>query len=63
MQTLANAKRVIRSGKDKAWQEAGDFSGAGKSYQKLGLQPSTKIKAMPEMELRRKVLGWLIAAR
>ena len=66
VQTLAHAKRVIRSGKDKAWQqewEAGDFSGAGKSYQKLGLRPSTKIKAMPEMELRREVLGWLIAAR
>ncbi len=58
VQTLAHAKRVIRSGKGKVWQqkwEAGDFSGAGKSYQKLGLKPSTKIKAMPEMELRREV--------
>lgn len=34
-----------------------------KSYHKLGLKPTTRAKSMPEMALKRKVLGWLIVAR
>ena len=64
--TLANSKRRIREEKDVAWQaewvkEKG--VGAIKAYQDLGLRPTTNIKAMPEMALKRETLGWLIAAR
>ncbi len=34
-----------------------------KILSEISLQLSTKIKAIPEVELRREVLGWLIAAR
>lgn len=29
-----------------------------KSYHELGLEPSTRVKSMPEMALKREVLGW-----
>ena len=66
MQTLANAKRRICAAKDIAWQAEWDKekgAGAVKTYQDLGLRPTTNIKAMPEMALKRETLGWLIAAR
>ena len=37
--------------------------GSTKLYQELGLKPSSNVKTMPELKLRREVLGWLIAAR
>lgn len=66
VQTLAHAKRVIRRKKDEAWQlewETPASSGAIKTYQELGLRPTTKVKTMPEIALKGEVLGWLIAAR
>lgn len=65
-QTLAHARRVTRQRKDQAWLkewEAKSTSQAVKYYQELEIQPTTNIKVMPEMNLSRKVLGWLIAAR
>ena len=38
-------------------------SQALKSYHELGLEPTTRVKSMPEMALKREVSGWLIAAR
>ena len=29
----------------------------------MGLEPTTRVKLMPKMLLKREVLGWLIAAR
>lgn len=34
-----------------------------KYYQELEIRPTTNIKTMPEINLSRKVLGWLIVAR
>lgn len=34
-----------------------------KLYQGLGFKSSRNVKAMPELNLKSKVLGWLIAAR
>ena len=44
------------------WKKGGK-SQALKSYLELGLEPTTRAKSMPEMALKREVLGWLIAAR
>ncbi len=44
------------------WKKGGK-SQALKSYLELGFEPTTKAKSMPEMALKREVLGWLIAAR
>ncbi len=66
VQTLAHAKRVICKKKDEAWQlewETKDSFGAVKTYQELGLRLTTNVKTIPEMALKREVLGWLIAAR
>lgn len=65
-QTLAHAYRVIRQKKDQAWLNEWKIEGtsqAVKYYQELKIRPTTNIKGMPEMNLSRKVLGWLIAAR
>lgn len=66
VQMLAHAKRRIRAAKDTAWQAEWDkrnVVGAAKTYRDLGLRLTTNIKAMPEMTLKREILGWLIAAR
>ena len=66
VQTLANAKRRIRAAKNIAWQAEWDKEKgveAVKTYQDLGLRPTTNIKPMPEMALKRETLGWLIATR
>ncbi len=44
------------------WKKGGK-SQALKSFLELGLEPTTRAKSMPEMTLKREVLGWLIAAR
>ncbi len=65
-QSLSNAKRLLKSRKDEAWQQEwqADLSlGAAKTYWDLGLKPTTRIKSQPELGLKREVLGWLIAAR
>ena len=65
-QTLAHARRVIRQKKDQAWLKEWETKGtsqAVKYYRELKIQPTTNVKVMPEMNLSRKVLGWLIAAR
>ena len=65
-QTLSHAHRVIKARKDKAWIEEWEKllpSASIQSYKDLGLKPSTKAKSMPELKLKREVLGWLIAAR
>lgn len=65
-QTLAHACKVICQRKDQAWLKKWEVKGisqAMKYYQKLEIQPTTNIKVMPEMNVSRKVLGWLIAAR
>lgn len=66
IQTLAYARRAIRQKKDQAWLQEWGTKGASQAvryYQELKIQPTTKVKGMPEMNLSRKVLGWLIAAR
>ena len=66
IQTFAHARRVIREKKDQAWQkECGSktTSQSVKMYQELKIRPTTNAKSMPEMNLNREVLGWLIAAR
>ena len=65
-QILAYARRVIRQRKDQAWLKEWETKGASqalKYYQELKIQPTKNLKAMPEMNLSRKVLGWLIATR
>lgn len=37
--------------------------GAIKLYQELGLKPSSNVKTMSELKLKREVLGWPTAAR
>lgn len=64
--TLAHAQRVICQKKDQARLKEWEGKGASQAvryYQKLEIRPTTNIKVMPEMNLSRKVLGWLIAAR
>ena len=65
-QSLSNAKRKIRMKKDINWQlewQKGTFSGAAQTYVELGLKPTLRAKSLPELRLKRKVQGWLIAAR
>lgn len=38
-------------------------SPAIKNYHELGLETTARAKSMPEMTLKREVLGWLIMAR
>ena len=64
--TLAYARRTAQRTKDHEWVnewKRGGRSQALKSYHELGLEPTTRVKSMPEMALKREVLGWLIAAR
>ena len=64
--TLAYARRTARKMQDHEWVnewKKGGKSQALKSYHELGLEPTTRAKSMPEMALKREVLGWLIAAR
>ncbi len=64
--TLAYARRAVRKMQDHEWVndwKKGGKSQALKSYLELGLEPTSKAKLMPEMALKREVLGWLIAAR
>lgn len=66
VQTLSNAKRRIKKGKDNAWQMewlTDGSSGVIQTYKDLGLTPTTRIKSLPELTIKREVLGWLIAAR
>ena len=66
VQTFANARRIIREKKDHAWQKEWESKGISKSikmYHELKIRPTTNAKSMPEMNLSREVLGWLIAAR
>ena len=44
------------------WKKEGK-SQALKIYHELGLEPTSRAKTIPEMSLKREVLGWLIAAR
>lgn len=63
--TLAHARRVIRQKKDQAWLKEWETKGTSqalKYYHELKIQP-TNVKAMPEINMSRKVLGWLVAAR
>lgn len=64
--TLVYARRTVRKTQDhervNEWQKGGK-SQALKSYHELGLEPTTRVKSMPEMALKREVLGWLIATR
>ena len=65
-QTLAHAQRVICQKKDQVWLKGWETKGASqavKYYQELNIQPTTNVKAMPEVNLSRKVLGWLIAGK
>ena len=65
-QSPSNAKRLLKTRKDEAWQQEwqADISlGATKTYRDSGLKPTTQIKSQPELSLKRGVLGWLIAAR
>ena len=64
--TLAYACRTSRKTQDPEWVNAKKKRGklqALKSYHEFGLEPTTRVKSMPEMALKREVLGWLIAAR
>ena len=66
VQTLRNAKRRIQKGKDNAWQiewQTDGSSGAIQTYKDLGLTPTTRIKSLPELTVKREVLRWIIAAR
>ena len=66
VQTLAHARRVIREKKDQALQKEWGSNGTSQSikiYQELKIRPIANAKSMPEMNLNREVLGWLIAAR
>ena len=66
VQTLSNAKRRIKKGKDNAWQMewlTDGSSGVIQTYKDLGLTPTTRIKSLPALTMKREVLGWLIAAR
>ncbi len=63
--TLAYALRTARKTQDHKWVNAwkkGGKSQALKGYHELRLEPTTRVKSMPEMALK-EVLGWLIAAR
>ena len=63
---MSSRIRQIRRQKDKDWIEEWEKeanAGAAKSYQELGLKPSSRTNSMPEFALQREVLGWLIAAR
>ena len=44
-------------------QKGCGFRGTLKIYQDLGLKPSSNVKDMPELKLKREILGWLIATR
>lgn len=64
--TLAHAKRTIERHKDRACQEeweSWNVIGAVQTYKELGLRPTSQEKQLPELGLKREVLGWLIAAR
>ena len=66
VQTLSNAKRRIKKGKDNAWRmewQTNGSSGAVQAYKDLGLIPTTRIKSLPELTMKLEVQGWLIAAR
>ena len=63
---LSHARKSAKVEKDAAWAKEWDNlapRGAIKIYQDLGLKPSSNAKDMPELKLKREVLGWLIAAR
>lgn len=66
VQTLAHACRAIRERKDQAWQKEWENKGTSQSikmYHELKIRPTTNAKSMPDMNLNREVLGWLIAPR
>ena len=64
--TLAFARRAARKMQDCEWKTKWRKKGksqALKIYHELGLEPTSRAKTIPEMSLKREVLGWLIAAR
>ncbi len=66
VQTLVHAQRVIREKKNQAWQKEWENMGTSqaiKIYHELKIRPTTNAKSMPEMNLNKEVLSWLIAAR
>lgn len=66
LQTLAHICRVIWEKKNQAWQKKWGNKGISQSikiYQELKIFPTTNAKSMPEMNLNREKLSWLIAAR
>ncbi len=66
VQILAHDRSVICEKKIQAWQKEWENRGisqAIKIFQKLKIRLTTNTQSMPEMNLNRKVLGWLIAVR
>lgn len=65
-QTIASYKRTIRSQRGINWiyeWGARRHSGSVQKYKDLGLKPTTRVKALPELSICREVFGWLIATR
>lgn len=59
-------KRRIKEGKDNIWQmewQPDGSHGAIQAYQDLALTPTTRVKSLPKLTMKREVLGWLTAAR
>lgn len=64
IQTLGHACKVICKKKDQAWQKEWGVKSSLQSiiiYQERKIYPTTNVKSMPELNLNREVLGWLIA--
>ena len=63
--TLAYALLTARKIQDHEWVNEWKKGGksALKSYHELELEPTTRARSMPEMALKREILGWLIMAR
>ena len=56
----------MKKGKDNAWQmkwQTNSSSGDIQTYKDLRLTQTSRIPSLPELTMKREVLGWLIVAR
>ncbi len=60
VRSLSNAKKQSKKSKNNAWQlewQINSSSGAIQTYKDLGLISTTRTKSLPELAMKREVLG------
>lgn len=63
MYTLLLAPKSAKGKKYAAWPKKWDKLPPYGAIKELGLKPSSNVKDMPELKLKKEVLKWLIVAK